>query len=276
MYYFYIDESGNSDTIINPTDNIQPLLAICGLIISAEYIKDFTKDFITCKRTFFPGKFNAIKHDLDALQIEIKGSDIRTEIRKNQQTSKIVQHHFKFLDAIFALLKKYEIKIVARIWVKGFGVPLKDKSVYTLTTQELCRRFQEHLTQLGCVGSIIADFRDPHRNSYVSHSIFTKKYKQNGDAYPSIFELPSFGISNNHACLQVADILCSTIISPMAGLKFCSKISNAHTHANYKWIATRYSRRLKALQFNFKVKDKIHWGITASNPHDPKNQNLFY
>lgn len=276
MYYCYIDESGNSEVITLPNQNVQPLLVLGALIIDANHIQPLTKEFISLKRKFFPNKFKDIKHDLDALQEEIKGSDIRSDIRKNTLQSKIVDHHFKFLDAVFVLVRKYDARLISRIWVKGFGAQLLDKSIYTKSTQEFCRRFQEHLNQENCVGTIIADFRDPHRNSYTSHSVFTQKYKQTGDQYPSVFELPTFAISNNHACLQIVDLFCSAIIAPIAGIKFCGNvINNPHTHKNYQWIKSRYSKRLKSLQFNCYIDGKIYWGITANNPHDKHNQNLF-
>ncbi len=276
MYYCYIDESGNSEVINNPSDNKQPLLVLCGLIVDANKIHTLTQEFINLKRRFFPSIYNSVKHDLDALQLEIKGSDLRTDIRKLKITDKVIEHHFKFLDGIFSLIKKYNVQLISRIWVKDFGVVLTDKSIYTKSTQEFCRRFQMHLTEKKCTGSIIADFRDPHRNSYVSHSVFTQKYKQSGDAYSSIIEIPTFGISNSHACLQIADILCSTVITPIAGRKFCKTIiNNPHTHKNYDWISKRYSKRLKAIQYNCSVGGKKYYGITAFNPHDKTNVNLF-
>lgn len=276
MHYCYIDESGNSEIIISKTHNAQPVLAMVGLFIAANNVTKLTNDFIALKRKYYPQLFSAMKHDLEALLLEIKGSDIRTDIRKNQFNSRIVKHHFRFLDDVFALLVANDVKLVSRIWVKGIGKSLDDKSVYSITTQQFCVRFQKYLESLNSTGIMIADFRDPNRNSYVAHSVFTRKFKQTGDAFPLIREIPTFGISNNHAALQICDLLCSTIITPIAALKFCSGIIvNPHTHTNYDWIKNRYSKRLKSLQWHCKVNGQMYWGITANNEHDEKNRNLF-
>lgn len=276
MNYCYIDESGNSEIINNGTDNVQPMVVIAGLIIAADKVAKLTTDFIALKRKYYPNLFSAINHDLEALLKEVKGSDIRTDIRNHKFNSNIVKHHFHFLDDVFALLKNNKVKLISRIWVKGLGKPLRDESVYTISTQQFCVRFQKFLEPPNSIGAMIADFRDPKRNSYVAHSVFTQKFKQSGDAYPLINEIPTFGISNNHAALQICDLLCSAVISPIAALKFCNGvISNAHTNANYSWIVTRYSKRLKALQYHCKVNTQTYWGITANNEHNPANRYIF-
>ena len=118
----------------------------------------------------------------------------------------------------------------------------------------------------------------PQRQLAAALKIDTATYSkiEKGDSYPSIMELPTFCISDNHALLQMCDLICSTVIYPIAALRFCKNVvNNAHTHLNYNWIKTRYSKRLKKLQYHCKVKNKMMWGITASNKHNPKLNCLF-
>nr|WP_246880883.1 DUF3800 domain-containing protein [Chromobacterium violaceum] len=276
VHLCYIDESGNSETIINPNDNVQPMLILLGLFVDGTKTFDITKDFIALKKKYFPALFPSGQQSLDALLFELKGSDIRSAIRKNSHSSQIVQHHFRFLDSILALLAKYDIKITARIWVKGFNKPLQDKSVYTLTTQQIAVRFQKYLEGVDSDGIMVMDYRDPTKNGWVANSVFTQQLKNGGNAYPRIREIPTFGVSDNHAMLQICDLICSSILYPMAGIKFCSGIvNNAHTHANYQWIVQRYSKRLKALQYHCTVNNQKYWGITAHNQLTPQNTYLF-
>lgn len=273
LHFCYIDESGDSQAIANATDEKQPMLAIAGLVVDAGKISQLTAEFIRLKRAYYPSKFSATVHDLDVLLTEIKGSDIRTEIRKNPIGSAVVQHHFRFLDDVFALCKKFDIKVVARVWIKAFGVAVKDKSVYTITTQNIAKRFEKFLTKYNSRGAVIADFRDPQRNQYVAHSVFTQKHKKGngGDAYPSIEETATFGISNNHACLQITDLLCSAIIVPIAGRSvLAGVVNNSHTHTHYDAIRMRYTKRLRALQFHCEYNNVKYWGITVHDPHNSK------
>lgn len=273
MHICYIDESGDSQPIRGPKDDKQPLLVIGGLFVRADRIRDITSDFIKLKRTYYPGALSAT-HDLDVLLSEIKGSDLRADIRRHHSKSRLVQHHFRFLDDVLALCKTHRIKIVARIWVKSFGIPINDKSVYTTTAQNIARRFQVYLAQNNSRGMMIADHRDPARNQYVAHSVFTQKHKMSGggDAFPLIDETAVFGMSNNHACLQIADLICSTILAPISARALLKGvIDNTHTHVNFDAISKRYSRRLKALQFHCDYKGRFrYWGITAKDPYGKK------
>ena len=277
MYYCYVDESGNSEVINTPTDNVQPMVAISGMIIKADKIVSLTNDFVSLKRQFYPGLFSGIPFGINSLLKEVKGSEIRSDIRKAANiTDPKVQHHFLFLDKMFSLLKENEVKVLSRIWVKAFGAVLNDQSVYGITTQQFAVRLQSFLSDKESYGGLIADFRDPKRNSLISHSIYTQKYKRAGDAYPRIHELPTFAISDNHAMLQMCDLLCSAIVYPIAGIVLCSGfVNNTHTNPNYSWIAARYTKRLRAMQYNCKVNKKIYWGISADNKHDPAKDSIF-
>ena len=279
MHFCYIDEAGDSQAIFNATENIQPLLVITGVFIDGSKVKPLTEEFIQLKSKYFPGKFSSTRHSLDILVSEIKGSDIRDTIKKNAPEKPITKHRFRFLDEIIALLEKNNAKIVSRIWVKDFGKPLTDKSVYTLSAQQICMRFQSYLQDSNAEGAVIADFRDPARNSYVAHSIFTQKHRKKapGDAYPNITETSTFGISNNHACLQITDFLCSSLIFPMAAQAFChGVITNTFIHPNFEEIRKRYSKRLRRLQFNCKENGEMRWGITVHDPHNHRDGKALF
>lgn len=272
MHLCYVDESGDSQAINNATHSVQPLLVLAGLFIDAQHVAKLTSDFAALKRKYYPTLLAGITHQLSVLLHEVKGAEMRTAIRDNPIGSGVLTHHFHFLDEVLALLSKYDVKLVARIWLKQFGCAIKDQSVYSISIQQFCARFQEYLELTNKKGMVVADFRDPKKNSYVSHSVFTQKHKMSGDAYPRIQEIPTFGISNNHACLQLADLICSVLLAPMAARKFLSPVvSNVHTHAHYDEILRRYRKRVRALQFHCDVNGVRHWGISLDNPHGTGN-----
>lgn len=270
MHICYIDESGDSQPINSDVDHKQPMLVVAGLFVDAERISRITDEFISLKRQFYPNLFKGEKHALNVLLKEIKGSDLRSDVRRHPASHKIVEHHFKFIDGVLAICKAHSIKLVARVWVKQYGAALEDRSIYTITAQNIAKRFQHFLIDQESRGMIIADFRDPARNRYVAHSIFTQKHKlgKGGDAYPSIEEAAVFGISDNHACLQIADLICSTLLYPIAGRTVCDgPFNNVHTHANYDAIVQRYSRRISAMQYHCSENGQRRWGITVDDPY---------
>ncbi|QLG94890.1 DUF3800 domain-containing protein [Pseudomonas yamanorum] len=270
MHICYIDESGDSQQIRSDIDDKQPMLVVAGLFVDAQRISRITDEFIGLKRQFYPKLFKNEKHALNVLLKEIKGSDLRSDIRRHPAGHQFAEHHFKFIDGVLRICKTHNIKLVARVWVKQYGVALEDRSIYTITAQNIAKRFQHFLIDQESRGMIIADFRDPARNRYVAHSIFTQKHKlgKGGDAYPSIEEAAVFGISDNHACLQIADLICSTILYPIAGRTVCAgPFNNVHTHSNYDAIVQRYSRRISAMQYHCAENGQRRWGITVDDPH---------
>lgn len=282
MHICYADESGDSQLIANAQDDKQPVLVIGGLFVDASSIVTLTRQFNALKRRFYPAEFAAAQHALDALLIEVKGSDIRTRVRKASSADDVsLKRDFRFLDEVLRLCKTHQVRLVARVWVKQFGAALDDKPVYTQTMQNIAARFQAYLAERTSRGTIIADYRDPKKNQYVSHCVFTQKHKvtNGGDAYPLIEETATFGMSNNHACLQIMDLLCSAIIAPIAGRVVLDGIvQNVHTHKNYEWIVRRFSRRLHALQFHHTIGSQpnapMRWGITVHDPHRRKKSLL--
>jgi hypothetical protein len=271
MYICYIDESGDSQAVNHPTHEEQPMLIVAGLFVDAARISRLTDDFIRLKRSFYPNRFKTVAHSLDVLLTEIKGSDIRADIRKLDPSAPKVQHHLRFLDGVLALCNSHDVKVVSRVWVKAYQTPLDDRTIYSMTAQHIAKRFQHYLIDKESRGMMIADFRDPARNQYVSHSIFTQKHKlgNGGDAYPSIEETAVFGVSNNHACLQIADLVCSTILYPIAGRTVCNgPFNNVHTHKNFDLIVQRYTKRIRKLQYHCSDDGRRLWGITVRDPHN--------
>lgn len=78
------------------------------------------------------------------------------------------------------------------------------------------------------------DSRSTRQNIQAAHSIFTQKFKASGDSYPSIMEAPAFGHSDNHAGLQLSDLICSGFLWPMAMHAYCEgKVASIHVRPDY-------------------------------------------
>ena len=109
---------------------------------------------------------------LDRILPEIKGADIRSNATRG--TPRQRRHAIGFQDRILGLLQHHDAKLVARIWVKGIGLPFDATSVYTSSIQGICSYFEHYLTQTNGTGICIADSRNKFKNVSVSHSIFTR------------------------------------------------------------------------------------------------------
>lgn len=258
-YICYVDEAGCATPLpASSRTDIQPLLVIAALIVPQNKVGEMTRQFLNLKRRFFPGHFNSA-HYLDDIRDEIKGSDLRSTIRKKGQRAAA---QLKFADEVLALLNTISAKLIASIWVKGLGKPFKDKQVYSASVQAICGHFQWWLAQKADTGVVIADFRTTQLNDRVAHSIFTQKYRAKGDPFANILELPSFGVSNNHAGLQITDLLCTTLLYPLASTTYCKgHIIGVHVNRHDAFIKRRYMKRIKQLQFKSSNDAREAWTI---------------
>jgi hypothetical protein len=263
-YICYVDEAGCATPLpANSKTDIQPLLVIAGLLVPQNKVGEMTRTFLNLKRRYFPGHFNS-PHYLDDIRDEIKGADIRSAIRKRGPKASA---QLKFADEVLALLKTIDARLIASIWIKGLGKPFKDKQAYTASVQAVCRHFESALNEKDEAGMVIADFRTTQLNDRVAHSIFTQKYRAKGDPFSRILELPSFGVSNNHAGLQITDLLCTTLLYPMASATYCrGHIQGVHVSRYDSFIKRRYMRRIKALQFqSLGANNKAAWSVWVAD-----------
>ena len=140
MKICFIDEAGDLGALGNPPrENDQPVLVITGLIVDQASLYDLTNDFLDIKRNYFPGLLYPSSRRLDRILPEIKGADVRRNVTRG--TSAQQRHAIGFLDRVFELLDRHGVRLVARIWVKGIGVPFKGTAVYTSSVQEICAHF---------------------------------------------------------------------------------------------------------------------------------------
>jgi hypothetical protein len=229
--------------------DIQPVLVIAGLVVDAARVHNLTLGFLDLKRQYFPKKFGG-SYPLDDVLVEIKGSDLRSTIRKHGARADAT---LKFVDGTLDLLRASETRLFATVWVKGIGKSIDSRAIHTRSIQVTCRNFSAFLDRHDDNGFMVADSRTPALNTQVSHSIFTQKYRAKGDPLSRLLELPTFGHSNNHVPLQIADMLCSTLLFPMATATYCTgQITGKHVKGRDEFIKRRYASRVKALQYRYK------------------------
>ena len=278
MKICFIDEAGDLGALPDlPRPNDQPVLVIGGLFIDARNLHNFTNDFLTLKHRYFPNLPYPSTRPLDRMLPEIKGADIRRNATRGNARQRL--HAIGFLDRILGLLQRYDVRLVARIWVKGIGMPFDATPVYTFSIQGICTYLDHYLTQAGDIGVCIADSRNKFKNVSVSHSIFTQKFSPTVQSYPQIVELPTFGHSDNHAGLQVCDIVCSALIFPIACFAYCTgHVNNTHVQPAAATLRERYGSQLKALQYRYReaATGRYRGGLVVADAIEHRNASLIF
>jgi len=269
VHIMYVDESGDLGAMPAspaPTGNDQPVLVIGALLVSVSKLDDLTQDFLALKSQFFPSLHNPSGNHLDIILPEIKGADLRRSAIKGGRRAS--RHAIGFLDKLIAMLVKHDVKLLARIWVKDLGQPFNGRSVYTSSIQSLYTSFDKYLNENESFGFCIADSRDYLKNVNVAHSVFTQKFRASTGVYERILELPTFAHSENHAGIQICDMICSALLYPIACHAYCTGyVSNTHVQADAVKLKTRFGHSLKALQYRYCAPlGRWHGGVTVSDP----------
>lgn len=251
MQILYVDESGDLGALpVVPAANDQPVLVLGALIVDVARLESITHDFLNLKRQWFPRLNYPSNNHLDRITLEIKGADLRRNITRQGRNQR--RQAIGFLDHMMRMLARHEVKLLARVWVKGLGQPFDGRSVYTSSIQGLYTYFDSYLAEKVDLGVCIADSRDPWKNANVAHSIFTQKFRASSTVYARIAELPTFGHSENHAGIQICDIICSALLYPIAAEVFCTGyINNVHVQPRAADLRHRFGAALKAMQYRY-------------------------
>ena len=272
MFFCYIDESGGFEAP-NQGQAATPLMVIAGLIVPSSAIAPLTDDLLALKRQFYPNQ--AGKH-LDYLLYEIKGSDLRNRIRGSNRRKRM--HARTVLDGVVSIAARHRCRLVGRIWIKKPSQGLDPASTYTFAVQDIARHFNHYLETRDSHGLVLCDSRDHRQDIRVAHSVFTLKHKASGDEMPRILESPLFGRSDNHAGLQLADLIASGLLFPMAARAYCATQSTKHhAHPRLDLLRQRYAAPLKQIRYTYRDgTGKIFGGVTVSDPHGKQPSSLLF
>ena len=274
----FVDEAGDLGALGDPPrPNDQPVLVVGGLFVAVADLSSLTDRFLSLKYRYFPGLPYPSDRHLDRILPEIKGADVRRNAtRGNARQS---THAIGFLDRVLGLLRHHNVRMVARIWIKGIGLRFDARPVYTSSIQGICGYFEHFLTQTGGTGLCIADSRNKLKNVNVSHSIFTQKFSPAARRYEPIVELPTFGHSENHAGLQICDIACSALLYPIACFAYCTgHVNNVHVQPRAADLRQRYGQQLKSLQYRYwnPAMGRHEGGFVVSDPMGHRTGSLMF
>jgi hypothetical protein len=248
MRICYVDESGCTGVLPNAHSPIQPAFIVAGVAFDQAQLSSVTFDFLNIKH---PRVARTPPLFLDWVLAEIKGSNLRRALRSGGRNRR--RHALVFLDHFLRFLASHDAKIMGRVLVKGIGTPIHGRAVYTSAIQTIFSTFHDYLDGIRDQGLIVIDSRRKDQNVNVAHSLFTQKFQAGGDPHFRVLEMPTFGHSENHVGIQIADILCSAFLFPMAVHAYCSgHVHNVHVHPAYEALRRQFGLRLRALQHRYR------------------------
>ncbi|WP_394940816.1 DUF3800 domain-containing protein [Psychromicrobium sp. YIM B11713] len=260
----YIDESGDEQQLRTATD--PPLFVMAGLIVDHENAKNLIMEFLQLKKQYNP---MLAKDDIrlsEILKFEVKGSELRKEIRSGNRRA--WRRSYGFLDRVIEMLERHNVSILGEIYVKNAG-PL-NPWVYAEAVAALALQFEAQLRAAQVPGAMVLDASTKTKNVPSVNRITTERFKRGGDPFRHLIESPVFGHSDAHVVLQLADIISSAFLFPMGCAAFCnSLIDNVHIADQYADIRTRYGPRLRLLENRYQ--DMTGKKVGGVRVHDHMN-----
>ncbi|MEV6970134.1 DUF3800 domain-containing protein [Hamadaea sp. NPDC051192] len=262
MHFLYLDESGGVE---EPDSHpaATPAMIILGLIVHADLVPELTSEFLDFKRRNFPSLFQA-GPALDHILREMKGSALLGKTRSESRDRRRHAQHVRY--GLLQLVDRFGCRIIGRVWVKRSGERLKPAATYGFSMQDIATHFVRYLKENRSTGMIIADSRNPGQNIEVAHSIFTQKWRTGDDPYRRLLEVPTFAHSDNHAGIQIADMLASMITLPMVAAAYGASPGTIHDSPRYAEVREKHGDALQALQFRyFDGTGRTRGGIVVSD-----------
>ena len=145
MYLCYIDEAGCPGALPSANSHIQPALVIAALFVPQSQLAPLTRNLLQIKWHFNPGLAPTGAPWLDLAKCEIKGADLRHDLRHAGRNRRRAVNGF--LDRVITLLEDSSAQLVARIYIKQPGGRFDGRAVYTSSVQSLCATFQNFLVE---------------------------------------------------------------------------------------------------------------------------------
>ncbi|MFN8192590.1 MAG: DUF3800 domain-containing protein [Nocardioidaceae bacterium] len=259
MHLCYVDESGN-DQVLGSVE-APPVLVIAGITVSRSQVDSLVWSFLKLKRDFNPQAAWG-RQLTDTIKYEVKGSDLRADLRSSSRRRR--RRAAGFLDAVATTIEDHGVTVDGEIWVKanGTGTP---QTFYPSAIAGIALNFQAQLAAADTDGLMILDARTKVKNVPSVHGITTRRFKSGSNQLPRLVESPVFGHSDAHVALQIADLVASALLFPMACDAFCGDlVGNVHTgNTAYAALRTTFGERLRRLENRYTSADGRRMGGVA-------------
>ena len=218
MLTLFIDESGCPGALRALNSQVQPLLVIAGIALDTSHIADVTRKYARLTQRYHHGQSRPNEICTDIQAELVKGSDVRRAIRANPTSNELKE--LALLDSVLTLMKTHGARLFGTVIVKREAREFDGRAVYMHALHEVVRSFHGQLVATDTLRTAIADFREAKLNGRVSVELMEAKLGPAGDQLPKLLHLPTFANSEVHVPLQIADLICSAIASPIAAHRF--------------------------------------------------------
>ncbi|MFC8305102.1 DUF3800 domain-containing protein [Streptomyces olivaceus] len=275
MHLCYIDEAGNGQTLDPARPDAPPVLVVGGFTVPRAHVKSLTWAFLDVKKHYRP-QLRSAEQLSEVIQHEIKGADVRKNLRAGNHNWR--RAAMDLVGSLLDILEAHESRVLARVWIKEEGLAFDESGVYPASVAALNETFQAQLAHEHSRGMMVLDSRTKVKNAPNVHCVTTRKYRAGGDSLRGVIESPVFGHSDTHALLQLADLVVSSVLFPIACHAYLNDVTwNVHCDDAYQPLREQFGERLKNLQFRYQDPvGKWRGGIVVSDRRTRQSSGLMF
>lgn len=267
MQLCYVDESGKADLLTEAERDQQPVLVVAGVSLPECVLEKATHEWLVLKKHYYPSSAaNSRGGWLDTILHGLKGTTVRNGF-KISATNRQRKNAIGFLDNTLKILERHDAKIIGRIWMKRLNIENDGMAMYGTALQHICAAFDAVLPA-DERGMVVVDSQTYRHNSQLAHSMFTQRFGKM-PKHRGLVDMPVFGHSDNHAGLQMADMICSAMLAPIACAVYAGQYKSWNRHCNSGFIDIREEFGTRIADRTFVWKDSHGQDIPSlvlSNP----------
>lgn len=254
------------------------MFVLVGMTVEERAARSLIWDFLQLKKEFNPTLRQRGVQLSDVITAEIKGSKLRKDLRKDRGSRNVRRRAFGMLDKTLGLLEQHNCQLVGKIVVKPVDVPYRDTPVYSDAIARMAASFEAQLAAARTNGLMILDARTKVKNAPSVQGVTTRRFRSGGDPLSHLVESPVFGHSDTHVALQVADIIASGILFPIACSQYCSELDwNVHPHPRYQEVKDRFGERVQRLEYRYTDADGAkRGGFQVLDPTQGRPTHLMF
>lgn len=254
MLISYVDESGTCETFKPEVLDSTPVFVVVGVHVPESRQKTLTMDFLKLKEEFVPQLAGGKLTDL--ITAEMKGDSLRRDLRRERATRNTKRRALSILSRTLGLLEEHNCLLSGRVVNKPAERVLDDRKEYGRALQHLASALNSQCAASRVSGLLLLDSRTKVKNEGNVHTITTGRFRSGGDIYPRLMEGPVFGHSDTHVPLQIADIIASGLLFPIACRVYSSAPETSpHRSLQYDQLKPKFGARLQALEYRYHNKD---------------------
>jgi Protein of unknown function (DUF3800) len=255
----YVDEAGNAARFSHAgSPSASPVFVVAGVTLAPGQLCTAKERLLIARRRAFgaPRTRSLVENLYDN---EVKAAVLRAGM--NGTGSRLHQRRcWEYVEDSVSILEDLRARVFAHVWLKTPGSWLDESGAYRTSLQHFATGFSHRLAADDNCGAMLLDARSPKKDSSAQRAIVDLKYSCEPDSVTDrligLTEVASVGDSKNFVGLQLADLVASALLFPMACVAFRTELGIYKSPAQFQEAQKTYGERLAALQCHWRTPDR--------------------